>query len=78
LSELNAQNAEKLTKPEVEKMMNELVYDWQGEIIMNEDGKTAYSFSQLRNELEEAKRLRLKQIDRGTGLGNIYMDTGKL
>jgi len=78
IGELNTQNAEKLTKPEVQKMMNELVYDWQGEVITNEKGEVAYSFIQLRNELDEAKNIRLSQKDRGKGLGNIYMDTGKL
>ena len=78
LSEVNSENAEKLSKPEVEKMMNELVVDWQGDIILNDSGSIVYEFHQLRHELEEAKRIRLSQKNRGTDLGNIYMDTGKI
>lgn len=78
LSEVNSENAEKLSKSEVEKIMNELVIDWQGDVIINDNGSVVYEFHQLRQELEEAKKIRLSQKNRGADLGNIYMDTGKL
>jgi Ca2+-binding EF-hand superfamily protein len=78
LTEVNAENAEKLSKPEIEKMMNELVVDWQGNVVLNDSGSVGYEFHQLRYELEEARNLRQNRKDDGRNLGNIYLDTGKL
>lgn len=78
VAEVNADNAEKLSKPEVEKMMNELVVDWQGNVVLNDSGRVDYEFHQLRYEMEEVRNLRQHRKDDGRNLGNIYMDTGKL
>ena len=78
LAEVNTENAEKLSKPEVEKMMNELVVDWQGDVILNDSGRIDYEFHQLSYELDEARNLRQNRKDDGRNLGNIYLDTGKL
>ncbi|MFN3316355.1 MAG: hypothetical protein ACK40K_06055, partial [Raineya sp.] len=58
VAEVNTENAEKLSKAEVEKMMNKLVVDWQGDVIVNDNGSVVYEFQQLRQELAEARNLR--------------------
>ncbi|GAB4128815.1 MAG: hypothetical protein OHK0045_23500 [Raineya sp.] len=78
VADVNTENTEKLTKAEVEKMMNDLVVDWQGEVVLNDNGRIDYEFRQLRYELDEARNLRQNRKDEGRNLGNIYLDTGKL
>lgn len=78
LSELNADSGEKVSKEQVQKMMNELVVDWQGDVVLDEKGRTVYEFRQLFHELEEARKIRLNRKDDGKNLGNIYLDTQKL
>jgi hypothetical protein len=69
------QGEEKLSKEQIEKVMNDLIFDLQGEMIVKEDGKIVYQFEKLKIELQEAERLR-----REKGFGNapskIIFDSG--
>jgi len=77
VSQVNQGDVEKLSKPEVESVMNRLIIDWGGEAVAQDNGIVRYEFIQLREELNEIKNIRATR-DGKTDLGNIYMDTGKL
>lgn len=57
---VNAQNKGEtdLNKKDIEKVMNDLIFDFQGEMIVKEDGQIVYQFEKLKTELDEAYRLR--------------------
>ncbi|PKQ67030.1 hypothetical protein [Raineya orbicola] len=74
LAEVNkAEGLEKLSKVQVEKIMNEMIIDWGGEVNVQSDDTLIYSFSQMKTELQEIQQIRLKRVDEG--LGKIYFDT---
>ncbi|TAH19520.1 MAG: hypothetical protein EAZ08_08510 [Cytophagales bacterium] len=74
---VNAQSKgeKNLSKEEIEKVMNDLIFDFQGEMLVKEDGKIVYTFEKLKAELDEAHRLRQEK-----GFGNapsaIVFDSG--
>lgn len=75
LHTVNAGAAEEPVSPVVaEKMLQELVLDLQGETVVREDGSLAYAFPRIRQELEEAPRLRARRTE-VKELGNIIMDS---
>lgn len=57
---VNAQNKGEtdLNKKDIEKVMSDLIFDFQGEMIVKEDGQIVYQFEKLKTELDEAYRLR--------------------
>lgn len=65
---------ESLKTQEIETMMQTLIYDLDGEVDSNENAEVVYRFIRLREELDEAKRLRDIQ-DTGNQLGEIVFDT---
>jgi hypothetical protein len=57
---VNAQNKGEtdLNKKDIEKVMNDLIFDFQGEMLVKDDGQIVYQFEKLKAELDEAHRLR--------------------
>jgi deoxyribodipyrimidine photolyase-like uncharacterized protein len=60
LEAVNAQNKqeERLSQAIVQRMMQQLVSDLGGDIRLDEQGQQVYYFERLRDELDEAKKLR--------------------
>jgi hypothetical protein len=76
---LNAVNSQskgetKLDKSTIERMMHELINDFNGEIAMKDNGEIVYKFQNLREEMQEIRQLRT-QRDSGKDLGKIIMDS---
>jgi hypothetical protein len=71
----NRSKGEESLKPvEVEKMMQTLIYDLDGELGNDKDGQLTYRFYRLQEELQEAKKLRESQ-NSDNQLGEIVFDT---
>ncbi len=72
---VQSKGEENLSKAQIEKVMNDLIFDFQGEMVIKEDGKVVYQFAKLKMELDEAERLR-----REKGFGNapakVIFDSG--
>ena len=65
---------EKLAPDFVQKWMNELSLDLQGDLSVDEEGKLRYEFPKIRLELEDAPRLRAqKKIT--PGLGDVIVES---
>lgn len=69
-----ANKEEKLSKEAVESMMQTLIYDLNGEIEIKEDATVTYKFIHLKEQIQEAERLRALR-DSGKDLGNVVFDT---
>lgn len=67
---------EKLSKEQVEKIMNDLVFDFQGEMIIKDDATVVYKFEKLKTELNEAERLRREKGFGGDPPSRIVFDSG--
>ena len=70
----NAQEGEKLSKDTISHMMNRLILDFGGEMNIKDNAEVTYKFTQLKEELAEAERLRA-QRESGKNLGNIVFDS---
>jgi len=74
---VNAQSKgeQNLSKEEIERVMNNLIFDFQGEMLVKDDGQIVYTFEKFKTELDEAYRLRQEK-----GFGNapaaIVFDSG--
>ncbi|MDX2304707.1 MAG: hypothetical protein NW226_17995 [Microscillaceae bacterium] len=73
---VNAQNKgeEKLSRENIEQVMNQLIRDLDGEIDQNERGEIIYRFPRLIEEMQEVARLRNLR-ESGRNLGNIVFDS---
>jgi hypothetical protein len=82
LSELeNAVNAkgegeENLSKQQIEKVMNDLIFDLQGDMEIDPNGNVVYKFPRLKTELQEAMRLRREKGFSNLST-NIVFDSGE-
>lgn len=74
LTNSRSKGEERLKKDQIENMMQTLIYDLNGEVDSNEQAEVVYRFIRLREELDEAKRLR-ENRDSGNQLGEIVFDT---
>ncbi|MCU0447332.1 MAG: hypothetical protein MUE85_20745 [Microscillaceae bacterium] len=69
-----AKGEAKLDKSTVERMMQELIYDFNGEIAIQNNGQIVYKFQNLQEELAEVRQLR-SQRGSSKDLGKIIMDS---
>jgi hypothetical protein len=78
LNAVNSQSKgeEKLNRETVERMMQILINDFDGEINLENNGQIVYKFQNLKEEQLEAKKLRA-QRDSGKDLGKIIMDSAE-
>jgi hypothetical protein len=74
---VNAQSKgeEALSKAQVEKVMNDLIFDFQGEMVVKDDGKIIYQFEKLKAELNEAERLR-REKGFGSAPSKVIFNSG--
>ncbi len=63
-----------LTQPAVELTLNGMMRDYQGEVILNNDGKPNYTFQRIHNEVTTAGAIRSGKIQ-GKDLGNVIYDS---
>lgn len=66
---------EKLSKETIEKLMKDMIYDWQGESSVDDKARFVYSFPTMKRDLQEAKRLRASRFDLNNN--NIAFDTNE-
>jgi hypothetical protein len=66
---------EKLSKPVIEKIMKDMIYDWYGEMEVAENADVVYKFPVLQAELQEAEQLRRSRPKSSTDSGKIVFDT---
>ncbi|MBX2842813.1 MAG: hypothetical protein KTR26_13665 [Flammeovirgaceae bacterium] len=58
LANARGENEEKLNKEEVQKMMDDLIYDLEGEMIVDDQAQILYDFSRFKIDLREIESLR--------------------
>ena len=66
---------EQLDREQVKTIMEDLIYDLDGELKVSEDGELAYHFESLKHEMDEIKIIRTKRKD-DSSLGDVVFDTG--
>ncbi|MCB0832582.1 MAG: hypothetical protein KDC45_03895 [Bacteroidetes bacterium] len=79
LSEVNNQGVEKkLTKADLEGELKNMMVDYRGEMILNDDGAVLYRFELFEEHEKEAARIR-RQVSKGdTTLGEVIYDSASL
>jgi hypothetical protein len=63
-----------LSQQEAENAMNAMMRDYQGEVILNKDGKPLYAFQRINNEVTTASVIRSGQTD-DKDLGKVIYDS---
>ena len=64
---------ELLPKKTIKKVMEDVLYDWEGELELTESNVLTYKFQTFREEITEASRMRAARKD--ANLGNVIFDT---
>jgi hypothetical protein len=67
---------EKLAEKDIEKAINEVVFDFEGEMIIKEDATVVYRFDKLRAEVLEAERLRKEKGFANQTPNHVIFDSG--
>ena len=63
-----------LSQSEVEQSLNGMMRDYQGEVILNKDGKPIYTFQRINNEVATASAVRSGQVQ-DKNLGKVFYDS---
>ncbi|MEM1136104.1 MAG: hypothetical protein AAGI07_09705 [Bacteroidota bacterium] len=66
---------EKLNPDQIKAIMEDLVFDLEGELRVNDNGELAYYFESLEKEMKEIQKIRATSRD-NNDLGDIVFDSG--